>query len=108
MEDYLCLRCFQTWPPRVEQYHDWKRRKCPRCGSRQTVKKSIYDRAVDAVEESLESSPLPLPPLPSTVLLCLDVINETLPDPTLAPRVIARIYEEARGRLNNKPTSENS
>jgi len=102
MEDYLCLKCLQPWKGRVQGYRDWKRRKCPHCGSRQTVKKDIYDRAVDAVAASLESSPPPLPPLPSSVLFCWDVINETLPDPTLAPRVIRKIYEEAKGRLGKR------
>jgi len=102
MEDYFCLKCLQPWKGRVQDYQDWKRRKCPHCGSRQTVKKSIYDRAVDAVTESLESSPPPLPPLPSSVLFCWDVINETLPDPTLAPRVIRKIYEEAKERLRKR------
>ena len=99
MQNYLCLKCFRPWKARVEDYRDWKRRKCPQCGSRKTVKKSIYDRAVDVIAESLKSSPPPLPPLPSSVLFCWDVINETLPDPTLAPRVIRKIYEEAKKRL---------
>ena len=64
--------------------------------------KSIYDRAVDAVAESLASSPPPLPPLPSSVLFCWDVINETLPDPTLPPRVISKIYKEAKERLRKR------
>lgn len=102
MQDYFCLKCLRPWKSRVEEYKDWKRRKCPHCGSRQTVRKNIYDRAVDAVAESLESSPPPLPPLPSTVLFCWDVINETLPDPTLAPRVIKKIYEEAKERLGKR------
>lgn len=102
MDTYFCLKCFQPWESRVEEYRDWKRRKCPHCGSRQTVKKKVYDRAIDAVAESLESSPFPFPPLPSAVLFCWDVINETLPDPTLAPRVIKRIYEEAKGKLSKR------
>lgn len=99
MDDYLCLKCFQGWKGRVQEYRDWKRRKCPHCGSRQTVKRNIYDRAVAAVADSLESSPPPLPPLPSAVLACLDVINVVLPDPGLGPRVFLRIYEEARGKV---------
>jgi len=102
MQDYFCLKCLQPWKARVEDYQDWKRRKCTHCGSRQTVKKSIYDRAVDAVAESLESSPPPLPPLPSSVLFCWDVINSPLPDPTLPPRVIKKIYEEAKERLDKR------
>lgn len=96
------MKCLQPWKGRAQEYRDWKRRKCPNCGSRQTVRKNIYDRAVDSVAESLESSPPPLPPLPSSVLFCWDVINETLPDPTLAPRVVKKIYEDAKERLGKK------
>jgi hypothetical protein len=102
MENWLCLGCFYSWKPRSEELRDWKRKRCPRCGKYQTVRESIYDHAVDAVAESLASSPPPLPPLPSSVLFCWDVINQTLPDPTLPPRVIKRIYEEAKERLRNR------
>ena len=102
MDEYICLNCFHTWLGKVEDYKDWKRRQCPNCRRRQTVKKRVYDRAVDAVTESLESSPPPLPPLLSIVLPCLDVINIILPDPSLAPRVINRIYEEAKTKLTKK------
>lgn len=110
MDEYICLSCFHTWPAKVEEYRDWKRRQCPKCRKRQTVRKRIYDRAVDAVADSLESSPPPLPPLPSTVLACLDVINVILPDPGLAPRVINRIYEDAKDKLTQrkKPPSLSS
>jgi len=108
VEEYICLKCFQSWGTRVTHYKDWKRRKCPSCGSRQTVNKSIYERAIDAVAESLEASPPPYPPLPSSVLSCWDVITGTLPDPTLPPRVLNKIYGEAKQRLAKKARSDNT
>jgi DNA-directed RNA polymerase subunit RPC12/RpoP len=102
METYKCLRCFHEWQGRVAEYKDWGRRKCGRCGSRQTVIKSLYDRAVDAIADSLKSSPPPYPPLPSSVLFSLDVINETLPDLAAAVKVAWRMYQEAKDRLESK------
>jgi len=99
MEIYKCLRCCHEWQPRVEEYKDWGRRRCGHCGSRQTVTKSVYERAVEAMADSLKSSPPPYPPLPSSVLVSLDVLNETLPDLAVAVKVIWRMYKEAQDRM---------
>lgn len=108
MEKWFCLGCFYSWRPRSEELRDWKRKRCPRCGKYQTIKESIYERAVVAFVESLESSPPPYPPLPSSVLSYLDVISGTLPDPTLPPRVLAKIYRDAKQRLADRGKLENT
>ncbi len=102
METYKCLKCSHEWQGRVAEYKDWGRRKCGYCGSRQTVLKSIYDRAVDAIADSLKSSPPPYPPLPSSVFFSLDVINETLPDVAAAVKVVWQMYQEAQDRVRPK------
>ena len=102
MEEYFCLKCLQPWSSRVEDYKDWKRRKCPKCGSRETTTKASVDSGIEAVADSLAVSPPPFPPLPSAIIAALDVITPALRDPALPPRVLQYIWDEAHKRLHGR------
>lgn len=79
MDGYVCLECGKEWRARVASYRDWKRRKCPGCGGRRTVKKALFERAVEEFANSLRLSPPPHPPLPTAVSAVFSLLADTFP-----------------------------
>jgi DNA-directed RNA polymerase subunit RPC12/RpoP len=79
MDEYICLQCGRVWTSTVISYRDWKRRKCPRCGKRRTVKRETFDRAVKEFARSLDISPPPHLPTPSAVSATFAFLAEMFP-----------------------------
>lgn len=101
MDEYICLRCGHMWTSAVISYRDWKRRKCPSCGKRRTVKREIFDRAVDEFARSLQLSPPPHPPSPSAVSATFALLKEMFPDSSVVT-VLLDVYEAARQKIERK------
>jgi DNA-directed RNA polymerase subunit RPC12/RpoP len=102
MEEYLCLHCGNVWTSTVVSYRDWKRRKCPNCGKRRTVTRALFERAVDEITKSLQSSPPPYPPTPSAVSATFALLNEMFPDSSTVT-VLLDVYKAACRKMAERP-----
>jgi len=85
-------------------YRDWKRRKCPGCGSRRTVKRQSFDHAVEEFSRSLRLSPPPYPPTPSAVSATFTLLKEMFPDSSPVT-VLLDVYQAAVRRTTEEPTA---
>jgi DNA-directed RNA polymerase subunit RPC12/RpoP len=101
MDEYICLRCGHTWASVVISYRDWKRRKCPSCGKRRTVKREIFDRAVDEFARSLQFSTPPHPPTPSAVSATFVLLKEMFPDSSVVT-VLLDVYKAACQKIGRE------
>ena len=101
MDEYICLQCGKVWTATVTCYRDWKRRKCPACGKRRTVKRETFERAVEEFARSLELSPPPHPPASPAVSATVALLAEMFPDSS-AVTVLLDVYKAACGRIAEK------
>lgn len=101
MDEYLCLHCGRSWTAAVVAYKDWKRRKCAGCGKRRTVKKALFERAVEELAESLRRSPPPYPPQLSAVSAVFTLLADTFPDSSQV-KVLWDAYQAARKRAGER------
>jgi len=105
MDVYLCLDCGNTWEARVERYQDWKRRQCPKCHKRTTVKKELFDNAVAEYAKSLESSPPPRTPHGPAVVAVLSLLRATFPGSSPV-KVYWEVDQAARRSIKAKKKTE--
>jgi len=104
MDEYICLQCGRIWTSTVLFYRDGKRRKCPGCGSRRTVKREVFDHAVEEFARSLRLSPPPYPPIPSAVSATCTLLKEMFPDSSTVT-VLLDVYQAACRRIAGESTA---
>ena len=105
MDTYLCLNCNKTWQARVEKHRDWTRRQCSDCRRRTTVKKELFDLAVEQYARSLEMSPPPHKPHGSTVSAVLRLLVDTFPG-SWPVKVYWHVDQAARQRIKAKKKAD--
>ena len=101
MDEYICLQCGKVWTSTVISYRDWKRRKCPGCGKRRTVKRETFNRAVEEFAKSLESSPPPHLPTPSALSATFAFLVEMFPGSSPVTALLD-VYRAACHRIKGR------
>jgi len=104
--EFICLHCRHVWKARVAEYGDWKRRKCPNCGKRNTVEKDFYDKAVEEFANSLRTSPPPHPPTKPAISATYRLLVKMFPDSSPV-KVLLDINKAARKRVRESASKQN-